>query len=77
MFNLEVGQELEFLEPANANGRLIAKGTRVRVGAITGELLEPEVTLVILGGKSPEVITVARHVVTVHCRHAEKPGGAS
>jgi hypothetical protein len=68
MFNLEIGQELEFMEPAHVDDRVIQKGTRVRVGAIMDELLEPNVTLVVLGGEPPEILTVARHVVTLHCR---------
>lgn len=68
MFNLEIGQELEFVEPASTEDQVIPKGTRVRVGAIMAELLEPKVTLVVLGGKSVETLTVARHVVTMHCR---------
>lgn len=68
MFKLEVGQELEFIEPATADGVAIAKGTRVRVGAIMGEVVEPKVTLVVLGGAAPRTLSVDRHVVTVHCR---------
>ncbi len=72
MFNLEVGQVLEFIEPAHSDGRLLAKGTRVRVGAIMAELDEPNVTLVILGQKDPEVLTVPRRIVTLHCRHVQE-----
>lgn len=68
MFNLEVGQELEFVESASTEGRVIPKGTRVRVGFIMPELLEQKVTLVLLGGPSSETLTVPRHIVTVHCR---------
>lgn len=68
MFNLEVGQELEFVEPATTEGRVIPKGMRVRVGFIMPELLEQKVTLVVLGTDPPETLTVARHIVTVHCR---------
>lgn len=68
MFSLEVGQELEFIEPAHVDGQLIGKGTRVRVGAIMSELLDSNVTLVVHGGQPPETLTVARHVVTLHCR---------
>jgi len=74
MFNLEVGQELEFIEPARTEDRVIPKGLRVRVGAIMAELLEPKVTLVVLGGQSPETLTVARHIVTLHCQPVHKPG---
>jgi hypothetical protein len=67
MFTLKIGQELEFIEPANSEGRVIPKGTRVRVGLIMNELMESKVTLVVLGTKSPETLTVAKHVVTLHC----------
>ena len=68
VFNLKVGQVLEFIEPAHATGRLMEKGTRVRVGAIMSELLESQVTVVILGEKTPESLTVDRHILTLHCR---------
>lgn len=72
MFKLEVGQELEFIEPATADGRKIEKGTRVRVGAIMSEVVEPAVTLVVIGGKTVETLRVPKHVVTLHCRPAPK-----
>jgi hypothetical protein len=68
MFNLEVGQELEFIEPATADDQVIPKGTRVRVGAIMSEVFESKVTLVVHGGHLPETLTVDRHIVTLHCR---------
>jgi len=68
MLNLEIGQELEFIEPVRIEDRVIPQGLRVRVGAMMAELLEPKVTLVVLGGQSPETLTVAKHVVTLHCR---------
>ncbi len=68
MFSLEVGQELEFIAPAHVDGLLLAKGTRVRVGAIMSELLDTKVTLVIHGGQPSETLTVPRHVVTLHCQ---------
>jgi len=68
MLKIEVGQELEFILPATVDDRTIAKGTRVRVGQILTELTEPQVTLVVLGPGMPETITVARHVVALHCR---------
>jgi hypothetical protein len=74
MQTIEVGQELEFVEPATVNNRVIEKGTRVRVGHIMTELQEPEVTLVILGGASIATLTVPRHIVTLHCRPARAPG---
>ena len=69
MFNLEIGQELEFIEPAlRMEGRVIPKGTRARVGAIMSEVLEQKVTLVLHGGTPPETLTVTRHIVTMHCQ---------
>jgi hypothetical protein len=72
MFNLEIGQELEFIEPTNADGVEIKKGTRVRVAAFVKEVVESKVTLVLLGKPTPEVLTVDRHVVTMHCRPLQK-----
>lgn len=68
MFPLQVGQVLEFVEPATADGRKIAPGTRVRVGYIQSEVMEPKVTVVVLGKDAPETLTLDRHVLTVHCR---------
>lgn len=73
MFNLEVGQELEFIEPASTIDLVIPKGTRVRVGAIMSELLESKVTLVVHDGKLPETLTVERHIVTMHCQLVHEP----
>jgi len=68
MIDLEIGQELEFIEPVQTEDRVIPKGLRVRVGAIMAELLEPKVTLVVLGEQAPATLTLPRHVVTLHCR---------
>ena len=68
MFKLEVGQELEFVTPASTGDLVIAKGTRVRVGAIVSELLDSKITLVVHDGKLPGTLTVDRHVVTLHCQ---------
>ena len=73
MFNLAVGQELEFVTPASTGDLVIAKGTRVRVGAIMSGLLDSMVTLVVHDGKLPETLTVERHVVTLHCQPAHEP----
>jgi hypothetical protein len=73
MFNLEVGQELEFIEAATADDLVIPKGTRVRVGAIMSEVFESKVTLVVHGGKLPETVTVDRHIVTMHCQPLRAP----
>jgi hypothetical protein len=74
MQTIEVGQELEFIEPATVDNRVIEKGTRVRVGHIMTELQEPEVTLVVLGGASITTLTVPRRIVTLHCRPAPARG---
>ena len=68
MLKLELGQELEFVTDANVEGRLVAKGTRVRVGHVMTELIEPKVTLVLLGRDVAEALTVPKHVVAMHCR---------
>ena len=66
MFELAVGQVLEFFEPATSDGEVIAKGTRVRVGFIWSELSEEKVDIVIMDEQPPRTLTVARHVVTLH-----------
>lgn len=68
MQTIEVGQELEFIEPVTVEGRVIEKGTRVRVGHIMTEVQEAEVTLVVLGGAAVTTLTVPRHIVTLHCQ---------
>ena len=73
MFNLIVGQELEFIAPATTDDLVIPKGTRVRVGAIMSELLDSKVTLVIHDGKLPGTLTVDRHIVTLHCQPVHEP----
>ena len=73
MFNLEVGQELEFTEPVTTDDLVIPKGTRVRVGHIMPEIVEAKVTLLVHGGKLPETLTVDRHIVTLHCELVPKP----
>ncbi len=65
---IRVGQVMEFVEPAEVDGRRIARGTRVRVAHIMHELKEERITLVILDTPGPETLTVDRHVVGVHCR---------
>ena len=72
MNQIAVGQELEFIEPAHVDGKTIEKGTRVRVGFVLDEMLEPKVTVVLLGKEPPETLTVPRHVLTVHCVPARK-----
>jgi len=69
---IDVGQELEFIEPAHAEGRVIEKGTRVRVGFVEGELLESNITVVVLGTHPPQTLMVPRHILTLHCRPLPK-----
>jgi len=71
---IEVGQEWEFIEPARVGNRTIGKGTRVRVGFILDEVVEPMVTIVLLGSKPPETLRVPRHILTVHCVPASQGG---
>lgn len=73
MFNLEVGQELEFIQAATAQDLVIPQGTRVRVGAIMSEVLESKVALIFHGGEMPKTLTVDRHIVTLHCRPVQQP----
>ena len=68
MFELAVGQVLEFFEPVTSNGEVIAKGTRVRVGFIWSELSEEKVSIVVMDEQPPRTLTVARHIVTLHCQ---------
>ncbi|MGB8437666.1 MAG: hypothetical protein WCE38_25765 [Burkholderiales bacterium] len=65
---IKVGLVMEFVEPAEVDGRQIARGTRVRIAHIMHELKEERITLVLLGTSEPETLTVDRHVVGVHCR---------
>lgn len=71
---IEVGQELEFIEPAHVDNRTIAKGTRVRVGFVLNDVVEPKVTIVLLGTDPPETLSVPRHVLAMHCIPARKQG---
>ena len=66
--NIKVGQVLEFLDPVNVEGKTIERGTRVRVGHILTEVMEPKLTLVLLGEEPPQTIIVDHRVAGVHCR---------
>jgi hypothetical protein len=66
MDQIEVGQEFEFIKPAELDGRLIEKGTRVRVGFVINDGLEQTVTVVVLGRTPAESLTMPRHVLTLH-----------
>ena len=69
MDRIKVGDVLEFIEPAHAEGKTIARGTKVRVGYIEEEVLEPDVTVVVLDTNPPQTLTLPRHILSVHCRH--------
>jgi len=72
---IKVGQVMEFVEPANIDGRQIARGTRARIGQIMHELKEERITLILLDKPEPEAIVVDRHVVGLHCMPVtETPG---
>ncbi len=72
MINIEIGQELEFIESANTYDGVIEKGTRVRVGHIMPELVEPKITLIVLGKEPLKTLIVERHVLALHCRLISK-----
>ena len=67
MDQIKVGQELEFIEAAHVDGTTIAKGTHVRVGFIIDGVVEPKVTVVVLGKEPPTTLALPRHVLMVHC----------
>jgi len=73
MEKIKVGDVLEFVEPAHSGGQSIARGTKVRVGYIEEEVMEPAVTVVVLGTTPPQTLTVPRHILTVHCQHVAGP----
>jgi len=64
---IKVGQVMEFVEPANVDGRQIARGTRARIAQIMHEVKEERITLILLDKPEPEAIVVDRHVVGLHC----------
>jgi hypothetical protein len=66
--DIKVGQVLEFVDRVTVDGRVIERGTRARIGAILTEVMEPKLTLVLLGGEKAETLVVDRHVVGLHCR---------
>ena len=66
--DIKVGQVLEFVEPVNVEGRVIERGTRARVGYILSEVVEPKLTLVLLGGEKPGTVVVDHHVAGINCR---------
>ena len=66
--DIRVGQVLEFVDPVNVEGRVIERGTRARVGYILTEVVEPKLTLVLLGPEKAGTIVVDHHVAGIHCR---------
>ena len=56
--DIKVGQVLEFVDPVVVEGKAIEPGTRARVGYILTEVLEPKLTLVLLGEEKPTTIVV-------------------
>jgi len=66
--DIKVGQVLEFVDPVNVEGRIIEPGARARVGYILTEVLEPKLTLVLLGEGEPTTIVVDHRVAGIHCR---------
>ena len=68
MLNLEIGQEWKFVHSVSVDGHTIPSGTRVRVGAILSEVVEPKVTVVVLNQEPVEALTFAKHIITMHCR---------
>jgi len=68
MLNLEIGQEWKFVHSVSVDGHTIPSGTRERVGAILSEVVEPKVTVVVLNQEPVEALTLAKHIITMHCR---------
>ncbi|MCC6209919.1 MAG: hypothetical protein IT513_02635 [Burkholderiales bacterium] len=66
--DIKIGQELEFIQDVNVDGRTIARGTRVRVGHIHSEIMAPKLDLVLLNTGKIETIVVDHHVAGLHCR---------
>jgi hypothetical protein len=66
--DIKIGQVLEFVDSVNVDGRVIKRGTRARVGHIVDQVMEPRLTLVLLGSEKPETVVVDHHVAGLHCR---------
>lgn len=66
--DIEVGQLLEFVDPVDVGGKVIEAGTQARVGYILTELMEPRLTLVLLGADTSGKIFVNRRIADNHCR---------
>jgi hypothetical protein len=72
--DIKTGQVLEFVEPVTVEGRVIERGTRVRVGYIEPQVMESKLTLVVLGTEKSDTIVVDHHVAGIHCRIVSQPG---
>ena len=66
--DIKIGQTLEFIQDAHVEGRVIPRGTRVRVGHIHSEIMAPKLDLVLLNTGKVETIVVDHHVAGLHCR---------
>ena len=66
MDKIEIGQEREFFEATQLDGKVIDKGTRVRVGYIVRSLHEARVIVVVLDAEAPKTLTMPRHILILH-----------
>ena len=66
--DIKTGQVLEFVEPVTVDGRVIERGTRVRVGYIEPQVVESKLTLVLMDTDESDTIVVDHHVAGIHCR---------
>ncbi len=65
---IEVGQEVEFVDLVETEEMTIERGTRARIGNIIAEVVEPTVTFVLLGPAKGGKILVNADVACSHCR---------
>ncbi len=72
--DIKTGQVLEFVDPVTVEGRVIAQGTRVRVGYIEPQVMESKLTLVFMDAGQSGTIVVDHHVAGIHCRIVSEPG---
>jgi len=66
MEEIEIGQEREFFERVEIDQKVIEKGTRIRVGYIEEEVMETEVTVVVLGTQPPQTLRMPRRMLTLY-----------
>jgi len=62
MDKLAIGQDREFFEATQSDGKVIDKGTRVRIGYIVRSLHEARVIVFVLGVEPPKTLTMPRHI---------------